>query len=103
MEKNIQQDERYFLAEKRVKSIKGFYSHVFIYIVINAIILGQIYLRTPLDKFWEWENFQTALFWGIGLLAHALSVFAKNYAFSSNWEERKIREFMEKDKVQKWE
>jgi len=53
--------------------------------------------------FWSWQTFSTALFWGIGLVAHGLSVFGKNLFFSSNWEEKKIQEFMDKDKSQKWE
>ncbi|WP_269227610.1 2TM domain-containing protein [Flavobacterium eburneipallidum] len=102
MENNIQQEERYFFAQKKVKSIKGFYSHLFFYLVINAIITIQIYLRTG-SGFWDWENFYTPLFWGIGLLAHGLSVFGQNLFFGQNWEERKIREFMNKEKNKKWE
>ena len=54
-------------------------------------------------EFWRWENFSTALFWGIGLLAHGTSVFGSNLIFGKEWEERKIQEFMNKDKNQKWE
>ena len=53
--------------------------------------------------FWSWNTFSTALFWGIGLMAHGLSVFSRNMFFGSQWEERKIREFMEKEKTEKWE
>lgn len=102
MENNLQQDERYYLAQKKVKSIKGFYSHLFFYVVINAIIIVQIYLKTG-SGFWHLKNFYTPVFWGIGLLAHGLSVFGQNLFFGQNWEEKKIQEFMNKDKNQKWE
>ena len=45
--------------------------------------------------FW-WFLF-VAFFWGIGLLAHALSIFSRRGLFSKDWEERKVREYMEED------
>ena len=41
--------------------------------------------------------------WGIGLLAHGLSVFVPNWIMGQNWEDRKIKEFIEKEKANKWE
>ena len=37
-------------------------------------------------------------FWGIGLVAHGLSVFVPQFVLGKDWEERKIRELMEKNK-----
>ena len=50
------------------------------------------------ESFFEWGHFSTAFFWGIGLLAHWSGVFGKNLIFSKSWEERKIKEYMDKDK-----
>ncbi len=102
MENNLQQDERYFVAQRRVKSIRGFYVHLFFYVVINAFISVQIYMHNDGD-FWRYENFTTAIFWGIGLLAHGTGVFGSNLIFGKEWEERKIQELMNKDKNQKWQ
>jgi hypothetical protein len=100
-------DERYDMAFKRVKRIKGFYVHLMVYILFNAFIIVSSNNRSlnGNEVFFRWETFSTALFWGIGLVAHAASVFGKNLFFGKNWEERKIQEFMEKDKEQekKWE
>lgn len=98
-------DERYNMAYKRVKRIKGFYVHLLVYIIVNAFI---IISNNHIDSFkngtfFRWETFSTAFFWGIGLVAHGLSVFGRNFFFSKNWEEKKIREFMEKEKREKWE
>ncbi|MCW9037746.1 2TM domain-containing protein [Altibacter sp.] len=41
--------------------------------------------------------FTTPFFWGIGLTFHGLYVFQDRFRFFKNWEERKIREYMEKD------
>lgn len=102
---NYNPDERYNLAYKRVKRIKGFYVHALVYVLVNVFIIASSYNKSSFDTvvFFRWETFSTALFWGIGLLAHGLSVFGRNIFFGQNWEERKIQEFMEKDKSEKWE
>jgi hypothetical protein len=102
---NYNPDERYNIAYKRVKRIKGFYIHALVYVLVNAFIIISSHNRSLLgnEVFFRWETFSTALFWGIGLLAHGLSVFGRNIFFSQNWEERKIQELMDKDKSDKWE
>lgn len=98
-------DERYNMAYKRVKRIKGFYIHFLVYILVNAFILARKFYKHGETDFLDWDTFSTPIFWGIGLIAHAASVFGKDLFFGDNWEERKIKEFMEKDKEQekKWE
>lgn len=89
---------RYEKAFKRVKKIKGFYTHLLVYVVINIMIV--IINIQNLDKgesYFQIKNFFTAFFWGIGLLAHAISVFGPEIFFGKNWEERKIKEYMEKE------
>lgn len=106
MEKNYQEDENYKAAQKRVKDIKGFYIHLTVYLFINIAIIAA---NTNLTRFGnyglELSNFYTALFWGIGLAAHWVSVFGPSLFLGRKWEEKKIRELMEKDrqKMQKWE
>jgi hypothetical protein len=39
----------------------------------------------------------TALGWGIGLMSHWWGVFGSRIFFSRDWEERKIRELLEKE------
>jgi hypothetical protein len=101
----VDNDERYNLAYKRVKRIKGFYFHLMVYLIFNGfIIIANSNESIPGNHIlWSWENFSTALFWGIGLLAHGLSVFGRNIFFGANWEEKKIQELMEKEKSEKWE
>jgi hypothetical protein len=102
---NNNPDERYNLAYKRVKRIKGFYVHALVYVLVNAFLIISSFDKSSFDteNFFKWETFSTALFWGIGLTAHGLSVFGRNLFFGANWEERKIQELMEKEKSEKWE
>jgi hypothetical protein len=95
-------DARYELAYKRVKRIKGFYIHALVYILVNAFIIISSF-KSGNEIFFRWETFSTALFWGIGLLAHGLSVFGSTVFFGQNWEEKKIKELMDKDKSNNWE
>jgi hypothetical protein len=99
------QDEiKYLEAAKRVKKIKGFYTHATVYVVINiAIILSKVDYHDNGSWSFELRDFSTALFWGIGLVAHAMSVFMPGMILGKNWEERKINELMEKEKNNKWE
>ncbi|WP_428225435.1 2TM domain-containing protein [Flavobacterium sp.] len=97
-------EARYYEAYKRVKKIKGFYTHLFVYVIINImIIIVNIQQLDAGESYFQWHNFYTAFFWGIGLLTHALSVFLPNFILGSNWEERKIQELMDKQKGNKWE
>lgn len=101
---NTQDEIKYQEALKRVKKIKGFYSHAVVYVIINImIIIINVQDLDEGESYFQFKNFMTAFFWGIGLVAHGLSVFMPNWIMGQNWEERKIREFMEKEKANKWE
>jgi len=99
------QDEiRYQEAAKRVKKIKGFYSHLGVYIVVNIMLfLLNTQNFNAGEDYLQWKNFTTPFFWGIGLVAHGLSVFLPSMILGNNWEEKKIKELMEKEKNNKWE
>ena len=95
---------RYKLVQKRVKKIKGFYVHLLVYLFINiAIFIMSSRDDGILEALTEIGNYSTAFFWGIGLLAHWCDVFMPNIFFGKEWEEKKIREIMEKQKQKNWE
>lgn len=96
---------QYENALKRVKRVKGFYTHLLVYIVINfMIVIVNIQNLKSGESYFKLENFFTAFFWGIGLLSHFLSVFGPDLFLGKNWEERKIKELMEQEKSSnKWQ
>ncbi len=98
---DFEKEDAYLRAEKRLKALKGFYSHAFFYVIINLFLIGMIAFNSGAD-FWHFGTFSTAFFWGIGLAFHAMGVFGKNAMFSKSWEERKIQEYMKNDQT-KWE
>lgn len=98
------EEVKYQQALKRVKRIKGFYTHLIVYIVINTMLLIANYKNLDTNaNFWRWQTFSTVLFWGVGLVGHGLSVFLPSALLGKDWEERKINELMEKEKQNKWE
>jgi len=93
-------------ARKKVKSIGGFYKHLTVYVIVNLVLLVMKYFEGDTGEvFIRFETFSTALFWGIGLGFHALSVFGPGLFLGGGWEERKIREYMEVEQTKKtkWE
>lgn len=103
MEDNFYNQERYESAKKEVKKLKGFYTHLIVYIVINAFILiAQYQGLHEGESLFSFGRLSTAIFWGIGLAVHAATVFIPYFIFSKSWEDRKIKELMNDDK-QRWE
>jgi hypothetical protein len=85
-------DPAYKRARRRVRELKGFYSHLAIYcIVITALFLINVATGRG------WWFFWPAIGWGIGIAVHALSVYGLDSMLGADWEERKIRELMNKD------
>ena len=87
-------------AKKRVDELKGFYIHFAIYIAINAFIMINIAVRSwgDSDSFWQFGTFVTPVFWGIGLLFHALYTFRINPFLGKDWERRQIQKYMDEDR-----
>lgn len=92
--------DKFEQAKKKVKDIKGFYTHLTVYLLVNLFLVvaqmglfsGSFRIGMP-----EWSYLTTPFFWGIGLLFHGLHVFKDQVPLFKNWEQRKIREFMEKE------
>lgn len=99
MESNQLDLERYQKAQKRVKEIKGFYGHLASFILV-ILFLAFINLRfSPKHIWFYWPM----IGWGIGLFFHAVGVFNIIPFFGKDWEQKKINEFIAKEKNTKWE
>ena len=100
MMNKFEKEDKYIEAQKRLKELKGFYYHFFWYLLVNLVIIIMVYINAD-DQydFWNFGTFSTAFFWGIGLGFHAIGVFGKSVFFSKEWEKRKIKEFMDNDKL----
>jgi hypothetical protein len=101
MENQYTEEERYYKAKKRVEEIKGFYGNLISYIVVNSFLLVLNLVTSPQYLWFFWP----LLGWGIGVLFHGLKVFNYSPFFNKEWEERKIKEYMDKEEQSKksWE
>lgn len=97
---DFKNQEEYQRAKRKVKELKGFYSHLAAYIIINIFLLAIKFVNknNDFDNFWEWDTFKVLFYWGFGLTFHAYNVFGKNMLFGKEWENRKIDEYMNKNK-----
>jgi len=87
-------DEAYERAKKKAHDIREFYNHLIIYIIVNAMLLIINLLTSP----GAWWFYWVTIFWGIGIVWHAFSVFAEKGVFNKEWEDKKIKEIMENEK-----
>ncbi len=84
------EDKRYEKAKERVEAIKGFYRNLIAYCLVIPFL---IFINYNTSSF-PWALFP-ALGWGFGLTGHGLEAFGYNPFYGRNWEERKMREFMD--------
>jgi uncharacterized protein (DUF486 family) len=84
------------LATRRVRRKRRFFSHLTVYLIVNAFLWCMWALSTSgiaaaygwgmmRGTAFPWPVF-VSVFWGIGLVSHGLGVFA----FHSGWEQKEI-------------
>ena len=78
-----------------MEAIRGFYGSLISYCVVIPFL---IFINLQFSSKFQWFWFPT-LGWGMGLIMHGFGIFG----YGSRWEERKMREIMNKDnKKQNW-
>jgi hypothetical protein len=101
MEVNFNDEDKYYLAKKKVENIKGFYSNLTSYIGVNIVLIFINLYTTPNHLWFYWP----LIWWGAGVVFHGLKVFEVFPVLGKGWEERKIKEIMDKEKEnqKKWQ
>ncbi len=86
--------EQFVRAQKRVKDMVGFYTHLISTVLIVPFV---IFINLNLVPQFEWFWFFIGA-WILGLTLHWVNVFGlSKLSFHKDWEERKIKEFMGSD------
>lgn len=89
------EEEKYKRAQARVRKIKNFYSSVLTFVWVNILLLVINLLTSP-HSLWFWW---VTIIWAAVLVIQAIKTFIFHDRFlDEDWEERKIRELMDKDK-----
>jgi len=93
MDNQYTNEDRYNKAQKRVEEIKGFYGNLTSYVFVNIGLLVLNLVTSPNHLWFFWP----LLGWGIGVAIHGMMVFKYLPFFDQEWEQKKIKEFMEKE------
>ena len=100
--RDFEEQKRYDRARERVAEEKKFYNNLLSYVIFIGVLAGINYYQNG----WSYAWFLWAAFgWGIGIIFHALKAFRLNPMFDRDWEERKIKKYMEEEDKNKqlWE
>jgi two-component system, LytTR family, sensor kinase len=93
------ESNKYLRAVERVHDIKEFYGSLISYCIVIPIL---IFINLRYVPHFQW--FWFPMFgWGIGLVFHGFKAFSYNPFLGKDWEERKIKEYMENEDKQYWE
>ncbi|WP_213277559.1 2TM domain-containing protein [Chryseobacterium indologenes] len=83
----------YRKASRRVKELKEFYGNLTSYCIVIPFLAILNLVTAPGYLWFLWPM----LGWGIGITFHAINVFG----IGKSWEEKKIKELMEKEEKSK--
>ena len=86
----ITEKGRYQVAQKDVPKLKVFWTHLAVFVVVNAGWTTLNLVKTP-ERLWFQRVFMG---WGAGILLHCFQVFGGEIA--KNWEEKKIQDVSDK-------
>ena len=83
---------KYERAKEHVEKLKGFYAHFIIYLLMMPVFIFLNYRSTG----FPWAIFPI-VGWGFGIAGHAMETFNYNPLLGKDWEERKLKQFMEEE------
>jgi len=85
---------KYEDAKKRVNELKDFYYHLISFIGVNILLLIIDLLSSPRSFWFYWVT----IFWGLAVILHGSQVYIfKGKFLGKEWEEKKIKEIMDKE------
>ena len=95
-------NRKYIQANRRVKALKRFYIHLFLFLIVNMALLFRLLMLEKDESldFFVWVVLNIMITWSVGILIHAWIVFKGRIIFSKQYEDSKIEELMREDQNQ---
>ena len=82
--------ERLARARRRLEALKAFYIHLFVFaLVLAGLTIVNVAVGGP------WWVLWVLLGWGVGIIAHAITVFGHSSRAIADWEEKKLKQFLD--------
>lgn len=88
----MEEEEILRKARKRVRKIKGFYTHLTVFLCVITFLIIVNYMTTP--DYW-WVVFPAAG-WGLTVLGHYFAIFGFFGLQGKDWEEKTLQKEMER-------
>nr|WP_315156736.1 2TM domain-containing protein [uncultured Flavobacterium sp.] len=93
-----QENELLEIARKKVKKLKGFYTHAFIYAIGVIFFILKEYCGVPFNFFpIQHINFFVMAIWSTAFFISAVDILIVHHFFGKEWEEDKIKRIMKKE------
>ncbi len=90
-------ENKYFRAKERVVAVKKFYAALFSNIATIVVLAAINYYVNEFRNPWVlWVVF----FISVGIVIKAIKLFGYNAIFGANWEQQKIRKYMQEEEVE---
>jgi high-affinity Fe2+/Pb2+ permease len=104
-EKNAAENALEQLALKKVKRIKNFYIHAFIYIIGVTIYVLKTYYGLPFNFFpIKYINGFVMAIWTFSFVVQAVSLFITEIVLGKKWEQNKMKNIINKESQKEtWE
>lgn len=94
LENKENRENCYLRAKERVAEMKKFYTSLFFYVIFIGFLAWLNYYTNEWNYMWFlWAAFG----WGIGIVFQAAKAFNWAPFMNKDWEERKIKELMDKE------
>lgn len=93
-------------VRKRVRKIKNFYGHLFVYVFGLTVYIGKTYYGVPLNFIpISYINEVFMWIWTFVIAIEGILLFFREMVFGDNWEKKRIQKMINEDKVEhkKWE
>lgn len=109
MERDFDNEQEKFelrqIASRKIVKLRSFYIHAFFYTIGLILFTLKNYFGLPLNVFpVRYLNSIVMIVWTTAFLVSAVEIFASFKIFEEEWEQRKLKSILEKNKkTQKWE
>ncbi len=99
MQRTKEQEKLLQAAKDQVKRIQIFYLHLILYIIVVGLILHNFYIMVegPYTDNITALNISILVLWTACIAIHGWRVFKGKLLFKKSWEDRKIKEILDKE------
>lgn len=97
------EEQKFLRAKTKVDNLRSFYIHLIVYLFANTVItvikIGRNLHNgeTLGEAIFDFATVALWLTWGMAIAFHAFYVYGFDYFFGRNWEEERLRQYMDEE------